>query len=75
MKLFKKIKQLFCPHHNWNGDKQIRTIECIRCGKRAWIQDYVHLYDKPEEIEEFFAEAPIKKTIRLRARIRKVFKV
>lgn len=35
-----------CEHKHWNCDNQIRTIECKECGKRAWIDDYVNLYDK-----------------------------
>jgi len=37
-------KQDNCKHEKWNCDNQIRTIECISCGKRAWIDDYVNLY-------------------------------
>lgn len=33
-----------CKHEKWHCDKQIRTIECIECKKRAWIEDYVDLY-------------------------------
>lgn len=39
-------KHLNCSHEKWNCDNQIRTIECIKCGKRAWIEDYVNLYSK-----------------------------
>lgn len=44
----KKINflSLFCKHSKWNSDTQIRTIECIKCGKRAWVNDYVNLYKK-----------------------------
>jgi hypothetical protein len=35
-----------CKHEHWNCDTQIRTIECKSCGLRAWIDDYVNLYDK-----------------------------
>lgn len=52
IKLFKILPKkinflsLFCKHSKWNSDTQIRTIECIKCGKRAWINDYVNLYKK-----------------------------
>lgn len=39
-----RIKQFLCPHAEWDCDKQIRTIECRGCGKRAWIRDYKDLY-------------------------------
>lgn len=39
-------KQQKCKHEHWNCDTQIRTIECKICGLRAWIDDYVNLYDK-----------------------------
>lgn len=39
-------KQQKCKHEHWNCDTQIRTIECKSCGLRAWIDDYVNLYDK-----------------------------
>jgi hypothetical protein len=39
-------KQQKCPHEKWDGDTQIRTIECRECGKRAWIQDYRNLHTK-----------------------------
>ena len=43
----KKIsKQENCNHTKWNCDIQIRTIECIECGKRAWIEDYINLFKK-----------------------------
>lgn len=35
-----------CKHEHWNCDTQIRTIECKSCGLRAWIDDYVNLYNK-----------------------------
>ena len=39
-------KQQHCNHEKWNCDTQIRTIECIECGKRAWIEDYINLFKK-----------------------------
>lgn len=41
-----QLVQQKCEHKHWNCDNQIRTIECKDCGKRAWIDDYVNLYDK-----------------------------
>jgi hypothetical protein len=41
-----QMLQLQCKHERWNMDNQIRTIECINCGLRAWIDDYVNLYKK-----------------------------
>ena len=41
----KKVEEK-CKHEHWNCDTQIRTIECKNCGLRAWIDDYVNLYDK-----------------------------
>lgn len=38
------LKQTLCKHKEWNSDKQIRTIECINCKKRAWVKDYINLY-------------------------------
>ena len=38
--------QSHCKHEKWNCDKQIRVIECVKCGKRAWIEDYVDLFKK-----------------------------
>jgi len=35
-----------CQHTHWNCDKQIRVIECKKCGLRAWIDEYVDLYAK-----------------------------
>jgi hypothetical protein len=40
----KLARQKNCKHEKWNCDTGIRTIECINCGKRAWIEDYVNLY-------------------------------
>jgi len=37
-------KQENCKHEKWYMDKQIRTIECCECGKRAWVEDYKDLY-------------------------------
>ena len=37
-------KQIKCKHKKWDCDKQIRTIQCIKCGQRAWIEDYRNLY-------------------------------
>jgi hypothetical protein len=31
-------------HPEWYCDVQIRTIECRKCGKRAWIKDYRDLF-------------------------------
>ena len=41
----KQLKEDRCKHEKWNCDTQIRTIECKECGKRAWIDDYVNLYN------------------------------
>lgn len=38
------IRQFFCKHEKWDCDTQIRTIECKKCGKRAWIDKYRDLY-------------------------------
>lgn len=35
-----------CKHETWNCDTQIRLIQCTKCGKKAWINDYVDLYKK-----------------------------
>ena len=40
----KYLKMLFCNHAKWNCDTQIRTIKCVKCGKRAWIDNYKSLY-------------------------------
>lgn len=37
-------EQEACKHEKWFMDKQIRTIECCECGKRAWVEDYKDLY-------------------------------
>lgn len=37
-------KQLNCKHKKFDCDIQIRTIQCKKCGKRAWIDDYRILY-------------------------------
>ncbi len=37
-------KQELCEHKEWDCDTQIRTIQCRKCGKRAWIKDYKSLY-------------------------------
>ena len=37
-------KQRNCKHEKWDCDTQIRTIQCRKCGKRAWIEDYRSLY-------------------------------
>ena len=46
--LFSKMstwaKQKWCNHEKWDSDNQIRTIECKRCGKRAWVDTYRNLY-------------------------------
>jgi hypothetical protein len=42
----KQLKEQNCQHLHWNMDSQIRTIECKGCGKRAWVDDYVSLYQK-----------------------------
>lgn len=42
----KIIKQIFCPHKEWNMDKQIRVIECTSCGKRSWVKGIVDLFTK-----------------------------
>jgi hypothetical protein len=43
---YRQLKlQKNCAHKKWNCDTQIRTIECIECGKRAWIEDYKNLYE------------------------------
>lgn len=43
--MYKTYKeQQKCSHKKWNCDNQIRTIECIECGKRAWIEDYRNIY-------------------------------
>jgi hypothetical protein len=34
-----------CRHVHWNCDKQIRIIQCKKCGLRAWIDDYVDLFN------------------------------
>ena len=39
-------KQRTCNHAHWDCDNQIRTIECKECGLRAFIDDYVDLFDK-----------------------------
>lgn len=41
-----QLKEQNCKHLHWNMDNQIRTIECKGCGKRAWVDDYVNLYQK-----------------------------
>ena len=37
-------KQFFCTHRNWYMDNQIRTIECVKCKKRATVKEYKNLY-------------------------------
>jgi hypothetical protein len=37
-------KERGCKHEEWNHDKQIRVIECCKCGKRAKIKDYIDLF-------------------------------
>ena len=36
-------KQFWCPHSEWDGDTQIRTIRCRQCGKKAWVLEYKDL--------------------------------
>lgn len=40
----KEQRQRLCKHEKWFMDKQIRTIECCECGKRAWVEDFKDLY-------------------------------
>lgn len=40
------IIQQNCGHQNWDCDSQIRMIKCKKCGKIAWIDDYVDLFSK-----------------------------
>lgn len=42
----KLISKERCLHEKWNMDKQIRVIECRECGKQAWVDDYVDLFNK-----------------------------
>ena len=43
---YRQLKeQKNCNHKKWTQDVQIRTIECIDCGKRAWIDHYESLYE------------------------------
>jgi len=37
-------RNLFCSHEKWIMDKQINTIECEKCGKRAYVKEYKSLY-------------------------------
>ena len=37
-------EQELCEHKEWDCDTQIRTIQCRKCGKRAWIKEYKSLY-------------------------------
>lgn len=37
-KIRKYFHQLFCPHEKFVIDKQIRVIECCKCGKRSWLK-------------------------------------
>ena len=37
-------RQQKCIHEKWDCDTQIKVIECQKCGKRAWIENYKSLY-------------------------------
>lgn len=43
------LTRLFCKHKDWYCDKQITVVECIKCGKRARIIEYIHLFDEKRE--------------------------
>lgn len=43
--MYDKVKeQQKCMHEKWDCDSQIRVIQCQKCGKRAWIENYRSLY-------------------------------
>lgn len=47
---FKKlISKERCLHEYWNMDNQIKVIECIECGKRAWIKEYTNIFKNEKQ--------------------------
>ena len=40
------IAQQNCNHDHWDCDTQIKMIVCKKCGKTAWIDDYVDIFTK-----------------------------
>jgi hypothetical protein len=48
-KIVQESKERTCRHEKWNCDTQIRRIECCKCGKRSWIEDYKDLYTNKKD--------------------------
>jgi Zn ribbon nucleic-acid-binding protein len=44
LRLKRALKENVCNHDKWAMDNQIRTIECLKCGKRSSVSEYKDLY-------------------------------